>query len=141
MESGFFPSEWKKGIVVPIHKKDGKRCFKNYHPVSLLPICGKIFEKLIFNEMFKCFIENELISPNQSGFKSDDSCINQLYLLLMKYTNQLTKALKLAVFFSVMPTNLHKAVFEKVKSKSKSVCRKSKIETNQIKDKTLITLS
>ena len=78
MESGSFPSEWKKGNVVPIHKKDDKQCLKNYRPISLLPICGKIFEKLIFNEMFKFFIENELISPNQSGFKPGDSCINQL---------------------------------------------------------------
>ena len=46
--------------------------------MSLPPICGKFFEKLIFNEMFKFFIENELISPNQSGFKPGDSCINQL---------------------------------------------------------------
>ena len=28
--------------------------------------------------MFKVFTENELISPNQSGFKPADSCINQL---------------------------------------------------------------
>ena len=70
-------SEWKKGNVVPIQKKYDKQCLKNYRPISLLPICGKIFEKLIFNEMFKFFIENELISPNQSGFKLDSS-INQL---------------------------------------------------------------
>ena len=38
----------------------------------------KNFEKLIFNEMFKFFIENELVSPNQWGFKPRDSCINQL---------------------------------------------------------------
>ena len=78
MESGFFPSEWKKGNVVPIHKKDDKQCLKNYRPISLPPICGKIFEKLVFNEIFKSFIGNELISPNQSGFKPGDSCINQL---------------------------------------------------------------
>ena len=76
MESGSFPSEWTKGNVVLIHKKDDKKCLKQYIPSSLLPICGKIFEKLIFNEMFKFFIENELISPNQSGFKPGDSCIN-----------------------------------------------------------------
>ena len=52
MESGSFPSEWKKGNVVPIHKKDDKQCLKNYRPISLLPICGKIFKKLIFNEIF-----------------------------------------------------------------------------------------
>ena len=30
------------------------------------------------NEMFKFFIENKLISSNQSGFKPGDSCVNQL---------------------------------------------------------------
>ena len=71
MESGFFPSEWKKRNVVPFHKKDDKQCFKKLSPC-------KIFENLIFNEMFKFFIENELISPNQLGFKPGESCINQL---------------------------------------------------------------
>ena len=78
MESGSFRLNGKKGNVVPIHKKHDKQCLKNYRPISLLPICGKTFEKLIFNEIFKFFIENELISPNQSGFKPGDSCINQL---------------------------------------------------------------
>ena len=32
----------------------------------------------MFNEMFNFFIENKLISSNQSGFKLGDSCINQL---------------------------------------------------------------
>ena len=32
----------------------------------------------MFNEMFNFFIENKLISSNQSGFKPVDSCINQL---------------------------------------------------------------
>ena len=32
----------------------------------------------MFNEMFKVFMENELISSNQSGFKSVDFCVNQL---------------------------------------------------------------
>ena len=76
--TGVFPSEWKKGNIVPVHKKSDKQNIKNYRPVSLLPICGKIFERLIFNEMFRFFISNNLISPNQSGFKPGDSCINQL---------------------------------------------------------------
>ena len=46
--------------------------------MSLLPICGKIFERLIQNSLFEFFIANELISSNQSGFKPGNSCINQL---------------------------------------------------------------
>ena len=32
VKSGSFLAEWKKGNVVPIHKKDDKQCLKNYHP-------------------------------------------------------------------------------------------------------------
>ena len=74
----FFPLEWKKANLVPVYKKDDKQCLKNYRPVSLLPICDKSFEKLIFNEMFMFFNENNLISQKQSGFKPGDSCLNQL---------------------------------------------------------------
>ena len=51
---------------------------KNFRPISLLPNCGKIFGRLLFNVLFEYFIENDLISPYQSGFKPGDSCINQL---------------------------------------------------------------
>ena len=78
IETGVFPSEWKKANIVPIHKKGDKQTLENYLPVSLLPIFGKILERLMFNEMFNFFIENKLISSNQSGFKPGDSSINQL---------------------------------------------------------------
>ena len=48
--------------VDPIYKKGDKQTLKNYRPVSFLLICGKNLERLMFNEMFKCFIENERIS-------------------------------------------------------------------------------
>ena len=50
----------------------------NYRPVSLSPICGKIFERLIFNSLYDYVEENKLLSMHQSGFWSKDSCINQL---------------------------------------------------------------
>ena len=48
-----FPNNWKKSNVVPIHKKGDKQLLQNYRPVSLLPICGKIFERIIFNPIFE----------------------------------------------------------------------------------------
>ena len=38
-----FPSEWKKGNIVPVHNKSDKQNIEIYRPVSLLSICGKIF--------------------------------------------------------------------------------------------------
>ena len=78
IEKGQFANEWKKANVVPVHKKGDKQVLRNYRPVSLLPICGKIFERLIYNNLYEFFIKNDLISSNQSGFKQDGSCIYQL---------------------------------------------------------------
>ena len=49
METGVFPSEQKKANIVPIHKKGDKQTLENYCPVLLLPICGKILERSMFN--------------------------------------------------------------------------------------------
>ena len=78
LEKGCFPNEWKKANVVPVHRKNDKQLLKNYRPISLLPICGKVLERLLYNSVFEFFIQNNLITPNQSGFKTGDSCINQL---------------------------------------------------------------
>ena len=64
LTQGIFPSEWKKNAV-RIHKKNDKQCVTNYGPVSLLPICSKGLERIIYNTMFTYFIENNLISENQ----------------------------------------------------------------------------
>ena len=72
----------KKGNVVPIKKKKKKKkkakkqC--EYRPVSLLPICKNVLERIIYITMFTYFIEKNPRSEDQSGFKPDDSCFNQL---------------------------------------------------------------
>ena len=43
--TGRYPRLWKKAIIVPAHKKNSRQILKNYRPISLLPVCGKIFEK------------------------------------------------------------------------------------------------
>ena len=58
--------------------KDEKQISKNYRTISLLPIAGKIYERLLYDRMFEFFIDNNLISKNQSCFRPGDSCINQL---------------------------------------------------------------
>ena len=43
-----------------------------------MPIFGKIFEKVIFNQIYSFLLEEKLLNQNQSGFRPSDSCINQL---------------------------------------------------------------
>ena len=78
IQEGVFPDCWKKANVVPIHKRKSKNLLKNYKPISLLPIFGKIYERIIFKELFNHFHQNQLFTKCQSGFLPGDSCISQL---------------------------------------------------------------
>ena len=50
-----------------LFKNSDKQLLKHDRPISLLPITGKIFERLVYNQMFEFFTRNDLISQNQSG--------------------------------------------------------------------------
>ena len=76
LECGVFPEIWKKANVVPVHKKEDKNLVKNYRPISLLPIFGKIFERVIYNFIFNNFISNKLFTLSQSGFLPGDSLLS-----------------------------------------------------------------
>ena len=78
LSSNTFPDVCKKANAIPVHKKGDKQVLNNCFPVSLWSICGKIFEKLIFNALYSFFQDHKLLNPCQSGFKKNDSCINQL---------------------------------------------------------------
>ena len=78
IKSSCYPDIWKKSNVIPAHKKNDKRLVNNYRPISLLPIFGKIFEKITFNRIYNFLLKEELLNPNQFGFRPSDSCINQL---------------------------------------------------------------
>ena len=64
LKEGIFPNEWKKNPCCTNPQKNDKQIISNYIPVSLLPVCGKIFERLIYNSVYKHISGNYLLSPN-----------------------------------------------------------------------------
>ena len=78
LKCGIYPDQWKNAIIVPVHKKESKNILNNYRPISLLPVCGKIFEKCIYNSLYSYLESNDILSKSQSGFRKGDSCISQL---------------------------------------------------------------
>ena len=62
----------------PFTKKGARQLKTNYRPISLLPICGNILEKIVFDHVYSFLNINNLISKNQSGFSPGDSTIYQL---------------------------------------------------------------
>ena len=52
LSQGIFPDVRKRADIVPVHKKNEKNLKTNYRPISLLPIFGKVLEKLIFDSLY-----------------------------------------------------------------------------------------
>ena len=77
LNDGIFPMSWKKANITPIHKKGDKCIISNNRPISVLPICGKLFEKIIFLDLY-----------NFLSIRSGDSCTSQLSLI----THEILKA-------------------------------------------------
>ena len=82
LDTSVYPDSWKLANLTPVFKKGDKQLVENYRPISLLPVCGKIFEKIIFNDLYIYLTKNNLISKHQSGFRPGDSTTNQLLYLI-----------------------------------------------------------
>ena len=73
MESGVFPNILKIGKVTPVFKKGDPQLFDNYRPISILPIFGKIFEKIIYCRLYSFFTSQMVIYDKQFGFRANHS--------------------------------------------------------------------
>ena len=78
--SGKFPTEWKQSKVIPIHKNGDKDSSTNYRPISILLVVSKVFERIVFNQLYEYFNTNNLLSKDQSGFRPLHSTMTALPL-------------------------------------------------------------
>ena len=82
ISEGTYPASWKLSHVVPVHKKKSRQKVEHYRPISLLSNSSKVFERIIFNQLYAFLDKNKLLTPLNSGFKKGDSTINQLIYLV-----------------------------------------------------------
>ena len=68
MTSSQFPDSWKVARITPIFKEGDKTEKSNYRLISVLPVISKLFEKLVFNQLYHYMKENSLFTSDQSGF-------------------------------------------------------------------------
>lgn len=79
-EEGKFPAVWKKGVVKIFLKNKDKdpSIVKSYRPVTLLPVLGKLGEKLIVGRVKRWLNEEGLLSDRQFGFREGRGTIDAL---------------------------------------------------------------
>ena len=68
IETSQFPDSWKVARITPIFKDGCKTEKSNYRPISVLLVISKLFEKLVFNQLYLYMKENGLFTSDQSGF-------------------------------------------------------------------------
>ena len=93
---------------------------KNKRPVSLLPICGKIFEHLIYNKVYPYRIDNNIW--HKSGFNGGDSYIKQLLSITHEIYNSADEGFQVGrVFLDIskaFETVLHASLICKLEQMS-----------------------
>ena len=67
--SGIVPSKLKIAKVIPLHKKNEKYLLDNYRPISLLPSISKVFERIVYNQLYSYLTTNGILFKSQYGFR------------------------------------------------------------------------
>ena len=73
-----FPEQLKEPRVIALHKEGSLDDPSNYRPRSLLPVVGKIYEKVLSQQMTKFIGKRKLISQYQFGFRRNLSSVSAL---------------------------------------------------------------
>ena len=76
--TGIYPTEWKTARVTPVSKKGVKLDISNYRPISVIPVVLKVFEKIVYGQLYQYLNENKLLPSCQSGFCSLHSTLTAL---------------------------------------------------------------
>ena len=84
IQSGYFPYELKIAKVLPLYKSGDVNCFNNYRPISILPLLSKILEKLIYSRLLDFFTDNNIIIPQQFGFRENYSTTHALHMAITR---------------------------------------------------------
>ena len=116
--TGYLPSEWKLANVVPIHKKDDKSKVVNYRPISLTSLVMKIFERILYDELYSR--THEKINPRQHGFLKNKSCNSNL----LTFTESIARSLREKIgtdviyfdFAKAFDTVSHDLILQKLKA-------------------------
>jgi hypothetical protein len=128
LENNTLPYDWKSGNITPIYKKGKKGDVKNYRPVSITSIVGKILESIVRDSLIKHFQENNLFSNKQYGFIKGRSTVSQLLTLMDKWTEALEQGGQVDVIYTDLEKAFDKVPHEQLIRKLKSY----KINTNII---------
>lgn len=66
--NGVFSKDWKAARVILIFKAGNRLDLNNYHPIPILPVVAKVFERLVCEQFHSHLFKHSLLTSSQSGF-------------------------------------------------------------------------
>ena len=85
LRSGQVPEEWKAAYITPVPKKGNNDDVSNFRPVSVLPVVGKVFERLVHNQLYSYLQEHKMLDSAQFGFRPGHSTQDTLVSMVEEW--------------------------------------------------------
>ena len=81
--SSRFATKWKIGKLLPLYKGKGldPHCPSSYRPISLLPIMGKIAERLLQSQILKFMEDSGQLNTNIHSYRKNHSTVTSMLQL------------------------------------------------------------
>ena len=105
LSQGHFPTEWKEANVTPVPKSGDRNEVNNYRPVSVIPVLAKVFECIVYDQLFEYVEKNRILNEEQAGFRPNRSTQD----VLLRATDDWKKALDLGQIVATVMIDLSKA--------------------------------
>ena len=104
--SGKFPDSLKLSNIVPVHKKKDPTDECNYRPVSILPLLSKVFEKIMYDQLY--IYMNNFLNELLCGFRKAHSTQHALFKLLQAWQKELDNSglMDLSIAADCLPHDL-----------------------------------
>ena len=112
-----FPDSLELPNIVPGHKKKDATDKANYRPVSILPLLSKVFEKVMYIQLYD-YMEN-FLNQLLCGFRKTHSTQHALFILIQSWPKELDESgfvgtilMDLSKAYDCLPTDLMVAKLE-----------------------------
>ena len=79
--SGYFPSSWSEGYIIPLHKKGDVNNVNNYRGITLLSVLGKLFTGIVNNRLTDWAETYQIYIEAQAGFRKCMSTVDNVFVL------------------------------------------------------------
>ena len=98
-DSGYFPTTWSEGFVVPLQKKGSINDENNYRGITLLSTLGKLFTRILNMRLSNWAEHYYVYVEAQAGFRQNMSTLDNIFVLHGLLTHLLNKGKQLYCVF------------------------------------------